>query len=229
MEKIVRIPVTQQVVSAIKDSILQGQFFVGQKLPSEMKLCEMLNVSRSSIREAMRVLQAEGYLELVAGKGAVVIDNKSHDYNTVRKWFDESASQLKDYTEIREVLEPLAVKLAIQRGTKKEMEKLVSIHQAFIDAEKEYNVTLLADLDARFHSTIAEMGHNGLLTKMNALLIEQLRTYRIRSISSERTAVHTIKEHQKIIDAMQKRDIDGAQHAMLDHLSKVKDKVQALS
>lgn len=229
MKQIIRVPVTQQVVESIKESILNGQFPVGNRLPAEAKLCDMLHVSRSSVREAMRVLQAEGYVRLEAGKGATVADNQSHDYDTVRKWFQESAPKLEDYAEVREVLEPLCVKLAIEKSDHNEkFSDIEKIHQDFIDADKEHNVSLMAKCDEQFHSQIALRSHNSVLEKMNTLLSTELWKYRLMSISAQANGIKTISEHQAIYDAMRKHDVDAAQKAMLKHIAAVRVDIKTL-
>jgi len=218
MKKVKRISVTKQVVDSIKESIISGHFSVGEKLPAELKLCELLNVSRSSVREAMQALQVEGYVELIAGRGAFVRDNQSHDHETVRKWFIESAPTLEDYTEVREAIEPLAIRMAIQRGTDEELEELMNIHNAFIKAEAANNVTLMASLDEQFHSQIVTMAHNTLLSKINSLLTADLKKYRVMSISAKDHSENTIREHGLICESIKRRDPRLATSAMLKHL-----------
>lgn len=229
MKEIVRIPITQQIVSSVKESIMNGQFPVASKLPPEVKLCEMLCVSRSSVREALRVLQAEGYIKMEAGKGATVIDNQSHDYDTVRKWFSEFAPKLEDFTEVREALEPLCMKLAISKSTASELEELLRIHREFIEADKTHNVSLMAKDDEQFHTQLAIMSHNAVLVKMNELLSTELWKYRLMSISAQKNGLKTAAEHQAICDALAEKDSDKALKAILTHLNAVRSDVQSLS
>jgi len=218
MRTVKRVPVAKQVIDSIKESIINGRFEVGEKLPPEVKLCEMLGVSRSSVREALQALQVEGYVELIPGRGAFVRDNQSHDYNTVRKWFIDTAPTLEDYTEVREAIEPLAVRMAIQRGTDAELEVLLKIHRDFIAAEAENNVTLMASLDEQFHSQIMLMSHNVLLEKINTLLNHELKKYRVMSISVKEHSDNTIREHELICESIKKKDPRLATSAMLKHL-----------
>ncbi len=218
MRSVKRVSVTKQVAESIKESIINGQFAVGEKLPAETKLCELLNVSRSSIREAMQALQVEGYVELIAGRGAFVRDNQSHDYDTVRKWFIEAAPTLEDYTEVREAIEPLAIRMAIQRGTDHELEELEKIHKEFIEAESANNVTLMASLDEKFHTQIMTMAHNTLLSKINTLLAADLKKYRVMSISAKEHSDNTIMEHKLILESIRTRDQRLATSAMMKHL-----------
>lgn len=218
MKEIKRIPVTTQVMDSIKESIIEGKYPIGSKLPTEIKLCEMLNVSRSTVREAMRSLQAEGYIELVAGKGAFVLDNQGHDYDTIRTWFIESAPNLKDSTEVREALEALQVSKAVKRGTPEELERLKEIHRQFIEENKTNNVSALADLDEQFHTQICAMAHNPLLDKINILTAHDLRKYRYKSISVKDNSDNTIREHELIITAIEERNPYKASAYMLAHL-----------
>lgn len=218
MKEIKRIPVTKQVMDSIKESIIEGKYPIGSKLPTEVKLCEMLNVSRSTVREAMRSLQAEGYVELVAGKGAFVLDTHGHNYDTIRTWFIESAPNLKDSTEVREALETLQVAKAIKRGTHEELQELKAIHQQFIEENKSNNVSALADLDEKFHTQICKMAHNALLSKINVLTTHDLRKYRYMSISVKENSDNTIREHELIIRAIEEHDPHKASAYMLAHL-----------
>ncbi len=218
MKSVKRVSVTKQVAESIKESIISGQFAVGEKLPTEARLCEILQVSRSSVREAMQALQVEGYVELIPGRGAFVSDNNSHDYDTVRKWFIESVPTLEDYTEVREAIEPLAIRMAIQRGTEEELETLLKIHKDFINAEKEKNISLMAKLDEEFHTQIVLMSHNALLNKINTLLAAELKKYRVMSISVKEHSDNTIREHELICESLKNRDARLATSAMLKHL-----------
>jgi GntR family transcriptional repressor for pyruvate dehydrogenase complex len=218
MKTIQRVSVITQIAESIRDSIVNGQFHIGDKLPSEAKLCEVLTVSRSSLREALRQLQAEGYVELRAGRGAFVRDNQRHDYDTVRRWFIAATPNLEDFTEVREAVEPLAVRMAIKRGTEHEFRILEKIHEDFIAANKERNVSALANLDEKFHTQIVTMAHNSLLSRINDLLNSELKEYRVRSISVKKTSDNTVREHRRILMCIKKRDTKAASSAMLFHL-----------
>ena len=221
MKAVEKIPVTTQVVESIRESIVKGQFKIGDKLPPESKLCELLKASRSSIREALRQLQAEGYVELLPGKGAFVRDNQSHDYDTVQRWFIAASPNLRDFTDVREALEPLAVRMAVERGTAAECLILRRIHRDFISAAAENNVSALASLDEKFHAQIVTMAHNSLLDKINKLLDSELKEYRIRSISAKTDSENTAREHEKILAGIMKKDARAAASAMLAHLNMV--------
>jgi GntR family transcriptional repressor for pyruvate dehydrogenase complex len=226
MKAVKRVSVTTQIAESVRESIVKGQFRIGDKLPPEVNLCELLNVSRSSIREALRQLQAEGYVELLPGRGAFVRDNQSHDYATVRRWFIAASPNLRDFTEVREALEPLAVRMAVERGTAAEFRDLQNIHKDFIAAAEENNVSALAGLDEKFHTQIVTMSHNSLLANISDLLNAELKEYRVRSISIKANSENTVREHEKILASIKKKDSRAAVSAMLSHLGMVLNDMQ---
>jgi GntR family transcriptional repressor for pyruvate dehydrogenase complex len=226
MKAVERVPVTTQIAESVRESIVKGQFQIGDKLPPEIKLCELLKASRSSVREALRQLQAEGYVELLPGRGAFVRHNQSHDYDTVRRWFIAASPNLRDFTEVREALEPLAVRMAVERGTATEYKTLESIHNDFSAAAKENNVSALAGLDEKFHTQIITMSHNSLLGNINDILNSELKEYRIRSISVKANSENTVREHARILVSIRKKDAHTAAAAMLSHLGMVLNDMQ---
>lgn len=217
-----KVPISKQVSSAIKDSIIKGEYKIGDKLPAEKKLCELLGVSRSSLREALKELQAQGFVELKAGRGAFVYDNKPHDYQSLKHWFIESAPTLEEYNQVRSSIEPNVSYFASLNGTEKEKEKLVKIHLAFVAAESEKNVAKLASLDELFHSCIFQMSHNSVFIQLNEFLSIGLRQYRVKSIAFKENSLNTVKEHGAICMAIVQGNSEEAKNFMIDHL-KVSD------
>lgn len=218
MKPINRIPVTTQIAESIKDSIIKGQFKIGEKLPAEQKLCDILGVSRSSIREAMKELQAQGFVELKSGRGAFVRDNQPHDYESLRNWFIESAPSLEEFNQVRQSIEPSVVALAAKNATKKEIQELKDLHEKFIFANIENNTSKLANLDEQFHTQIIKMAHNSIFTQINKLVVVGLRKYRIKAIALKENSSNTIKEHERIYNAIEQRNIEESKSAMIDHL-----------
>ena len=223
MKTITRIPVTAQIVDAIKEAVKEGQFPVGKKLPAELTLCKMMNVSRSSVREALYQLQAQGYVELKSGKGAFV-KSGSPDNNreAIRQWFISSAPNLEECMEVRFAIAPLAASLAAEKGTDKEVEELSYIHAQFIEANKEQSIPRLVSLDEQFHTQILEMTHNKLLKQISELLLKELKQYRMMSITAKKNSDNTVAEHFAVLQAIRRKNKDEAQKAMILHLAEAR-------
>lgn len=228
MKIVTRVSVTTQVVDSIRESIQNGSFKIGQKLPTELSLCKMLNVSRSSLREALHQLQAEGYVELRPGKGAFVRSVSPYDnLSSIKEWFMSNAPNLQDYTEFRIAIGPFAAELACARGTNEEVEHLKQIHAQFEEANKINDVPRLAVLDEQFHSQILTMAHNILLEKISEMLLDGLKQYRMMSIKAKDNSDSTVIEHATILAAIIAKNAQAAAKAMLYHLTKAREGINS--
>ena len=142
MQAIDKVSVVQQAVEQLKTYISSNDLEVGQKLPTEKELCAQLAIGRGSLREALRILAATGYVSQQPGRGAFVMRTKdvSHDKDVIN-WFETHEVQMKDYLEVRTVFEPLATKLAISRCTDEDYKKLEGIHKCFKAAVEPMTLT----------------------------------------------------------------------------------------
>jgi len=218
MKKIERVSVTDAVVESIRDLIAGDEFAIGSKLPTESEFCDKLGVGRSTIREAFRVLQAIGLVELRPGKGAFVRHQKMDGQEAIRQWFSENKAQVDELMEFRMGIEPLAAKLAIARGSPKQLEQIRSIHLEFCKAVKENDVIKMATMDESFHDAIVEASNNNLLIKTGKLLADALMEYRTRSFAVTENMSHAVIPHQRILDAIIAKNEKEVVVAMLEHL-----------
>ena len=114
MEPIRRIPIVQQVEERIGELIAE-QYKSGDKLPAEMQLCQTLGVGRGTVREAFRLLQAKGLVEIKPGRGAFVANQSSESGMAAIDWLVENERELRDSIEIRTALEPMAARCMAER------------------------------------------------------------------------------------------------------------------
>ena len=117
MQQITKLTAVEQVESSLIALIQSDDYHVGDKLPTEKQLCEELGVGRGTIREAVRILQAKGYVENRPGRGAFLARKYPEAQVDVAEWFRMNEDDLKDLTEIRTAIEPVVVKLAIRNCT----------------------------------------------------------------------------------------------------------------
>ena len=218
MKKIERVSVTDAVVESICSLIAGTEFAVGNKLPTESEFCDKLGVGRSTIREAFRVLQAMGLVELRPGKGAFVRHKTMDGQETIRQWFSDNKTQVDDLMELRMGIEPLAAKLAIARGSIKQLDQIKQIHLEFCKAVEENDVIKMATIDESFHDAIMEASNNRLLKKIGKVLADALMEYRTRSFAVIENMTHAVIPHQRIMDAIFAKNEKEAVAAMLEHL-----------
>lgn len=210
------------VADMLLEHIASDKMQIGDKLPPELTLAKMLNVSRSTIREAIRSLSVLGYIEIVNGKGSFLRQKKIDiPMKQIASWFQNHKMELGDFIEVRKLIEPFAIKMAIERGSDEEFERINSIR---LEYEKEWANGVgpkLGDLDAQFHLAIVEMAHNLVLSNLYKVIVEAFADYRHRSFTVQNHANNAIEPHRKINNALQKRNITEAQKKMCEHLDKV--------
>ncbi len=219
MKPITRVSVTDQIVERIKSQIYDGTYKKGDKLPSELELCKELQVGRSAVREAYRVLQASGYIEIIHGRGAFVLNEDAHFKNEAQNWFLQNNYNLKDVWVVRHTIENAAVKLAVTGINDKEIQLLEKIQDSFAEAVIQYKVNQMALYDEYFHSYIVEISHNPLLISIYNSISDILRAYRLNSYSLSSSRYYAITLHQELIDALKARDSERAIKAVEHHIN----------
>ncbi len=215
MKEIQRISITDAVAENIRDLICSEQFKIGEKLPTETRLCEEFKVSRTSVREAFRLLQAQGYVEIKPGRGAFVADFRTGQQVN---WFEVDDAKYKDYMEVRIAIEILAVRLAVERATDAQVQQLKDIHESFLAASHVHDAAKMVILDERFHSLIIECSQNPLLKKINSDLLDVFRPYRRANFSDPVDYKHADQAHERILACFLDRTPELAEVRMREHL-----------
>ena len=216
MTAIKHVSITDAVVERIKDMICSGECVVGEKLPTESRLCEELQVSRTSVREAIRMLQAFGYVEIRPGRGAFVADYRG---NKTRSWSDSEEAKFSDFMEVRMAIETLSVKLSVERCSAEQIKELMDIQRKFEVAYANQDAVRMTILDEHFHTKIVEFTKNQLLININERLLDSFRPYRNVSFSDcEVFKENAVKAHGKIVECFIARNQRQAEEAMMHHL-----------
>jgi GntR family transcriptional repressor for pyruvate dehydrogenase complex len=208
----------QTIVKRVRDAVLLGELPVGTRLPPERELIEQFGYSRAVVREALRLLEAEGLVKLQSGRngGAVV-----HQPSTDR--FVESVSTLlrmqnATWDEVHEVLkhlEPLAAELAAKRATPADIEAM----QNTIDAMRAHaDDPQISRVEGnKFHILMAEATHNRMLSMMATLTRQVVVRMEYPGVGGFVPEISKI--HQKILDAIKANDPEAARRRTLRHLS----------
>ena len=218
MKSIQRISITDEVVKRIKTELVSGIYQQGDKLATEKELSEELQVGRSTLREALRMLQALGFIEIRQGKGAFVLKTVEDSDAKIKSWFSEHEFVLHDLFEIRLSIEPLAVKLAVQRATDEEIRKIGEILLTFEEAVTGGNVIDIAALDEAFHSAIMEASHNKLLSVITGKMDEAYKEYRLRSFAVKSNVRNALEPHRRIFECLKSRNMEAGMQEMIRHL-----------
>lgn len=209
-----------QVAETLKERILlKKEYKVGDKLPNEIILSEQLNISRTTLREAIRILVNENLLEIKRGKGTFVINDNIDIYNLGN--LNKVHTDLKDLLEVRLMVEPMAAYYAALRGTDKEIEKILSYG-------KEVELKILNNEDRNneeqlFHNSIAIASHNSVLKELMPIINKSINKSVNLSKEFKKINELTIRDHQIIMDFIKNRNSEGAKSSMVVHIVNAMD------
>ena len=209
---------SQKTAQRLKEIITQGhKYKVGDKLPNENELAAQMDVSRSTIREAIRLLVFEGYLEVQRGNGTFVASQldtqvKTHD-------LDQDKVTLRDLYETRLIFEPEAAALACQRASDEEIQHILKLGKRVQELiEKEPGGKERIASEAAFHGAIVKASHNEFLSQFLPIITETIeKTFSLR-INLDIIAEDAYKDHILIMNFLEKRDADALRSAVKIHL-----------
>lgn len=205
---------------SIADNILsmitiEKRFTVGDKLPNELELSEELNVSRTTLREAIRILVAYNILEIRRGKGTYVTEKALEQPQDLEQLTSVRVNA-KDLYEMRLIFEPEAAYLAAIRGTDAEIKRIVDYGKR-IENEIKGGKDRTEDEHA-FHKAIAQATHNEFMNKLMPILYQAISKGVVLSIQSEKAISNTIGDHRMIMEFLEQRNAEGARNAMRIHI-----------
>ena len=197
------LPLRDVVFNTLREAILKGDLKPGERL-MELQLAAQLGVSRTPIREAIRMLEQEGLAVTVPRKGAEVAKM--------------TLKGMEDVLEIREALDILACQLACERITEEQLALLIEKKKAFEDSLKSGNVKAIAETDVSFHDVIYDATNNPKLVNMLNNLREQIYRYRVEYLKNAENYPKLIAEHNAIYDSLEKRSKENATSAIREHV-----------
>ncbi|MHB8277775.1 MAG: FadR/GntR family transcriptional regulator [Candidatus Humimicrobiaceae bacterium] len=219
IEKLVLI---DQIIDTIGRLIAGGSLKAGDILPSERELAEMLNVSRTSTRQALKALDVLGVLEIKPGERTYL--NKSISkllVNPMRFMALLHNVGIIELFETRKLIEVILVKLAADNAKEediKKMEILLEKAKSLLNKPKEY---LNAEME--FHNAIFKASGNRILVAMMISINNLLLESRERTVMLFKKLDSTLEDHYRILEAIKNKNPDLAGEAMYDHLDLVED------
>jgi GntR family transcriptional regulator, transcriptional repressor for pyruvate dehydrogenase complex len=233
LQKLAPIRIFEQAGEQIRELISSGLLAVGEKLPTEQELSRQLGVSRSSVREALRVLEAEGWVEIRRGSGAFICTRpiQAGRQGELLHWLAEREETLEQVIEVREPIEALTASLAAKAITDEELEELRAIlaQQANLgeqlDGSADAGFDALARLDAQFHLKISGASGNDIAHEIINHLIPAFNESNQAMLYLGQRAQKMESEHRTILAALEAHDADAAAKAMRAHLQQVRKEI----
>ncbi len=193
----------EQVAMRLRQMLVEGHIAPGAKL-NERELSEVLKVSRTPLREAIKMLAAEGLVELLPNRGAVALSLSEQD---VLNTFEVMAG-----------LEALSGELAAQRITEAELSEVRAMHFEMLAAYTRSDLSGYYALNAQIHAAINRAAKNPVLTATYNQVNARLQALRFRSNQDGQKWKRAVKEHEQMIDALAARDPAAMRAVLLAHL-----------
>jgi DNA-binding FadR family transcriptional regulator len=219
--------ISEVIVDQIRLLIRQGRLVAGDRLPSERELCERFGVSRVTVREALRVLEANGLVEIrVGARGGAFITAPSSRLigEGIVDLISLSSVSAREVTETRMVFELGIVPLVCERATEEDIAALYAICDQSDAASRADEYPL--ELSAAWHTRYAQSAHNRAIS----MFVDSLHDPLLRSLEQARAvapshAPHGVVEHRALVDAITERDVQRATDLMRTHLNRTAELV----
>jgi len=216
MEPVRKVAIHELVVQRIRRAIHLGDYLPGDRLPSEREIAERLEVSRETVREAIKVLESEGYVVSRRGAaGGIAVTALGGPVARTQAQLQQNQESIVHLMDFRRANECLAARLAARLRTE---EDLAQISHAIEDLKLAEDIPRFRKADARFHLAVAVASRNPYVEQ--AIVDAREAIFLWHGNRSYELVLHTtLSGHQKIFDAIAARDPEGAAAAMEEHLS----------
>lgn len=210
------------------DEILEGRLKRGDQIESDRELAKKLNVGRSAVREALKVLDVLGMIDIRLGQGTYITSRETNFFSVPLSWslFLDGA-QVKSILQVRGALELRAVQLAARCEDKNKLDKLTDIYyrmqKTFQESKDTDNLqhalqeTLNADIE--FHTCIAECSGNPIILSMLTTIRNFLKRVSGTGMVDAEQLQAVVEEHQKLYGAIISGNVDAATQTMMKHLA----------
>lgn len=213
-----------RVIEALGADIVGGRYQPGDLLPREAELTEEYGVSRTSVREAMKVLAAKGLVEIRQKIGTRV--REAHLWSVfdsdILRWYalqGKGDEIMRDLIELRQILEPSAARLAAGRATMTDLRRIELAHLEMVDSA--HDNERYAASDVEFHMAVYGASHNALLQRFGRLVADFMQlSFSVQQRA--RTANHSVdftedaRVHGAVYDAINRGDAEASAATMLD-------------
>jgi GntR family transcriptional repressor for pyruvate dehydrogenase complex len=223
--------VFEQIAVQIEKRILNGELRSGDRLPTERDLAEQFHVSRTAVREAMKILAQKGLVDMRPGRGTIVIDG-AHEamqdsIGLVMKLRLGEVGGSDNLVEVRTILETEIAALAAARATEKE---IASMREAIQTMDENLNnADAYIAADNRFHEALAQATQNALIVMLIKSIVNLLSEQRKQVFQVEGGPQRGQIHHKRILDNVIRREPEAARAAMRSHLQQVREDVSGFS
>ncbi len=214
----------EEITARIRELVARTRLRPGDRLPPERHLAELFQVSRNSVREAIKRLEQHGVLVSKPGSGTFIADQSETGLSqALEQAFIRERSRLADIFELRILLEPQIAFLAAQRITDQDrarLDEMIRQQERAIAENRDYQ-----EHDLAFHDFIAACTGNEAISRLMEKVQDMLTESRDEPLRSPRRDAESFAGHQRIHQALRERDADRAREAMIRHLQETQHRL----
>ena len=218
---------SEKVSETLKGLIIEEGFAAGDRFYSEHELTGLLGVSRSSVREAVRILEATGWVRVIHGKGIFVAGASPQEVEAFSEWLRRNEDGILEHFEIRLIIDPKAAAYAAKNADDRDIQALRDLCETFCRSVDSKATEDLVRLDSQLHAAIAKSTKNRTLAILMKTMTRVLPEGWISSLHVPGRARKTVEEHRRIVDAIARRDPAAAEREMTEHLTRALEDIRA--
>jgi GntR family transcriptional regulator, transcriptional repressor for pyruvate dehydrogenase complex len=217
--------VSHKIVRQLQDTISSGELETGALLPSERELAARFWVSRSSVREALSILETLGLVAIEPGRRARVLGTSTEPDKHLTRWQYASRFNENDVYELRLVLESRAARLSAEKMTPQIIANLAASIASMKDSLRQGDLLAASNDDFKFHDIIVNLSGNRLFAEIHHLNREVILESQKLPLATHKRLWEPVHEHERILQALEQRDPDGASYLMQLHIIRAADRV----
>ena len=204
----------EEIANNLRELIMSGELHEGDKI-KEDELCSSMGISKTPLREALRVLSVEGLIKLVPNRGSFV---STPTFEEIREMFD-----------VMSVLEGICARAAAEKMSAKDLAALEKLHDRLENNFKRRAQREYIRINNQFHSFVQELAGNRTLNQIVNGLRQKILIYRYQSLNLPERFEQSIQEHRDLIEAFRKKDPKKVETLMRRHLKKQCDALEKLA
>ena len=228
LKAVKRTRIPEEIVSQVLQLVREGAIKPGDRLPPERELAQQLNVSRASVREAMRLMDIQGLVKIRPGSGTFITeDTVEVIVQAFSSLLSGPTSAASDIFEMRLILEPQIVSLAAERASDADIRRMEEILEQ--QAADITNGGTGVEFDSEFHFAIAQATKNSALIAVTQAMSDLLSQSRDSTLLSPERSNQSLQSHRRILETIKNRQSKAAEETMHQHIADIDRRVHNLS
>jgi DNA-binding GntR family transcriptional regulator len=214
MKTITKKTLHEEIADNLREMIMSGELREGDKI-KENELCDLMGISKTPLREALRVLSAEGLIRLIPNRGSYVT---TPTFEEIKEMFDVMC-----------VLEGACARAAVEKMDDGDLSKLEKLHHRLEEQYRCRDQKEYIHQNNSYHALVQELAGNKTLNQIVNGLRQKILLYRFQSLNLPGRFEHSIQEHRELLAAFRDRDPEQAEMLMKSHLKKQCDALEKLA